>query len=380
MEVVIGILVLIGLIAFGVVKGQMQLWINAAKELSLNMVSVYHLEGYVQNHKLSLLQTQNENMKYFSIVIHHPTNWPFSLYIFTKNPTGQFLKKKRNGKITKQLDQRFNASFTVLNGTLSDVVMKQILSLPRSNFFYMGSDEVRIVFYDTHPPPTNEIKENLSLLFQIVSEISEGKQKSKTIPKTNPSSQLHGSPFASSISTPKENTERLLLDENVRVSRNEKFAQTVSKSLPDESALFLKDNTLSDDSKPIVQFIPTTIVSENSVQNESTLNELYTNLVSFQSSSQSREKSLQEAKISHIQLNVEEVRNTFELGLPVSFRKGFTIKGKSGDVPILLYSDKESKNRFASVQRGHSISVEVRLYSWDFLQKRIVFLVHSSSV
>ena len=363
-------LLIVVFIIFLFSRDHKQAWLRLAKQLSLTMKSDFFLEGDYKGLPWTLSLYEQGKSKFSTLSITNPPNWPKALVVHSKNKL--FLKFKQiHGIPQKTVSDEFNKKYVLYNGVLPKKLLVKICNLPLHLYLYMGSDKIEVIYFTKSPPTQNTLEQTVTTFWEILGYFSRDK-----LTEVTPSSKSTKKSLRSQIKNtvqieePKRDLPKMEVDTFLNLDA---YALELPISADEANTI---EEVISNEIEKVIPKLPHISLDQHhngaTAETEQNLKEIYQKLRSFEGTSTSRNTIIAQWSFDTLNIQVQEIFPTFEICIEDEYRKGCTIKGVCGDVPLLLYTKKGSQS---DLKKGEKRNLSVRIKGWDFLQRKIVLFV-----
>ena len=347
-----------------------QSWDGLAKQLSYTKVKPFRLEGKNKGLRVILerVPSKIKGTQTTEIRIQTSPGWPKDLIIHSNDPASIYMPTLPTGSIQAQGNPLFSLKYSVLNHSISDGISTRLLNLPKADFFLASHNEIRFVFFNTATPTPVNIRKLLFQLQSIMKKIktegnsSKESAKESKIVKGNSFTNVNYEELVDTFTLPAKSKKKAI-DENKQV------APVESSMLLEEPKEVLRSSR--SDTSFQIQTLPK--MSAPTTEEEEELLSIHKTLTAFAVSSKHRETMIQQCTITAIEVMITDIRRTFELGMEKEYQNGMTLLGQVSDVPVRIYLPQSQNHLWKKKNRGERQQVSVRIYSYDVLQKRLVF-------
>ena len=355
-----------------------QSWDGLARNLGYKKVEPFRLEGRHHGLRVVIEQIpgQKQGTQTTELRITTAEGWPSELIIHSQSPRSGLLPFIPSGTMQKIDSALFALRYVVLNVPISKEISTRIMSLPNSELFFASKDEFRFVFTNKSYPSPVEIRKLLFQLHTVMKKIKS--TKSLSVPSSIEPPEKTSFMDVDYKGLLQTMSHQVQDDSRPILSRVQTTNSNPSSSQPNhlEDSDDVEDSYEKFDARLLDEPARLEDVDAPTSKEESTLIDFHKALGEFGVTSLVRDSLIQQFSISTIHVVIEEVRPTFELGMPDGFRKGVTVFGLTVKVPVCIYIPQSQKQLWIDKQRGEEYNLSVRVYSYDVLRKRLVFLAN----
>ena len=357
-----------------------QSWDGLARNLGYKKVEPFRLEGQHNGLRVVIerIPGQKKGTQTTEVRIQTMEGWPTELIIHSQAPRSGLMPFVPSGTMQKIDSALFALRYVVLNVPISKEIGNRILGLPGSDLLYATKDEIRFVFTNKSYPAPVEIRKLLFQLHTIMKKTKSSRPASTSKSSASlPKSSFMNVDYSGLLNTLSHQAQEPSILSSAKMNTTPTLLEEVEESYDYEDSLeehdTPEDDVLSYEEDDEVDSVPAVIQAPSSKE-EHELVDFHKALGEFGVTSLARESLIQKCTVSTLHVEIEDIRPTFELGMPDGYKKGVTVFGLAVGVPVCVYIPQRQKSVWMDRKRGEEYNLSVRVYRYDVLRKRLVFL------